>query len=76
MPAVLKPIKRVWKPKVPAAEPMKPQFDSYGNELPLLGVLEKNSDSIWDTYEALQAAEAERVPKLAQQRGNCGSLVY
>jgi hypothetical protein len=55
---------------------MKPQFDSYGNELPLLGVLEKNSDSIWDTYEALQAAEAERVAKLAQQRGNCGSLVY
>jgi hypothetical protein len=43
---------------------MRPQFDSYGNEQPLLGVLEKNSDSIWDTYEALQAAEAARVAKL------------
>jgi hypothetical protein len=63
MPVVLKPIKRVWKPKVHAAEPVKPQYDSYGNELPSLGVLEKNSDSIWDTYEALQAAEAARVCK-------------
>jgi hypothetical protein len=64
MPAVLKPIKRVWKPNAPAAEPMRPQFDRYGHELPLLCVLEKNSDSIWDTYEALQAAEAARVTKI------------
>jgi hypothetical protein len=63
---ILKPIKRVWKPKAAAAEPMKPQFDSYGNELPLPGVFEKNSDSIWDTYQALQTAEAVRIAKLAQ----------
>jgi hypothetical protein len=60
MTAVLKPIKRVWKPKVPVAALAWPQPDTGGSGLYALDVLEKNSDSIWDTYDALQAAEAEQ----------------
>jgi hypothetical protein len=59
-------MKRVWKARMPALEPMGRQFDIFGNELPLLGVLEKNTESIWDTFESLQAAEAERVARLAK----------
>lgn len=61
MPNELNPIKRVWKPKAPA----RTEFDIYGNNLPHQDVHEKNTDSIWDTYEALQAAaEMERLAKL------------
>ena len=56
MSAALKPIKRVWKPKAPTALPVQAQFDIYGQEI----------HSIWDTYDALQAAEAERLAKLPQ----------
>jgi hypothetical protein len=63
---MLKPIKRVWKTSVHTAEPMMSQFDNYEIELPLPSVLEKNSDTIWDTFEALQAAETKRLTKLVQ----------
>jgi hypothetical protein len=64
MPKELNPIKRVWKPKAPA--PARAKFDIYGNNLPHQDAQEKNSDSIWDTYEALQAAaEMERLAKKA-----------
>jgi hypothetical protein len=66
MPAAFKPIKRVWKPKALAALPVQPRFDIYGQEIDVPEVYEKNSDSIWDTYDALQAAEAERLAKLPQ----------
>jgi hypothetical protein len=66
MPAILKPIRRVWKPSVSASEPMISKFNNFEIELPLPNVLEKNTDSIWDTYEALQAAESEKVTKLTQ----------
>ena len=61
MPAELNPIKRVWKPKSAVGLPAQAKFDIYGNDLPEQDVREKNSDSIWDTYDALQAAGAERV---------------
>jgi hypothetical protein len=80
MPAALNPIKRVWKPKDPTSSaklsssptpptqkppsPARKQFDIYGNQLPEPEVNEKNSDSIWDTFDALQAAEAARLAKL------------
>jgi hypothetical protein len=35
------------------------RVDHFGNEMPEPYVHEKNSDSIWDTYEALRAAEVE-----------------
>jgi hypothetical protein len=63
MTGTLNPIKRVWKPKAPAAVPAQAKFDIYGNDLPEPDVREKNSDSIWNTFESLQAAEAERVAK-------------
>ena len=66
MSAALKPIKRVWKPKAPTALPVQAQFDIYGQEIHVPDVHEKNTDSIWDTYDALQAAEAERLAKLPQ----------
>jgi hypothetical protein len=40
------------------------QFDDYEIELPSQNVLEKNPDSIWSTYQALQTSEAERAAKL------------
>jgi hypothetical protein len=49
MPTSLKPIKRVWKPKVPV--PAHTKFDAYGNELPELDVREKNTASVWATFE-------------------------
>jgi hypothetical protein len=61
MPASIKPIKRVWKPKVSKtseALPAPPKFDIYGHEIHEPEVQEKNTDSIWDTYEALRAAQA------------------
>ena len=64
MTAAMKPIKRVWKPKAPSLAKVRPEFDMYGHEIHVPHVLEKNTDSIWDTYEALQAAEAERLAKL------------
>lgn len=63
MPEAFKPIKRVWKPKAPAVLPVQPRFDIYGQEIHAPDVFEKNSDSIWDTFDALQAAEAERLAK-------------
>jgi hypothetical protein len=67
MPAALNPIKRVWKPKSAAGVPVQAKFDIYGNDLPEQDVREKNSDSIWDTFDALQAAEAARVAKLSSE---------
>jgi hypothetical protein len=63
----LKPIKRVFKPKPPVVAPVRAKFDIYGNDLPHQDVHEKNSDSIWSTFEALQAAEAERIAKLQRK---------
>jgi hypothetical protein len=67
MPVPQKPIKRVWKSKVPAVLPARPKFDIYGHEVHAPDVQEINTDSIWDTFEALQAAEAERLAKLNRQ---------
>jgi hypothetical protein len=67
MPKALNPIKRVWKPKVSTPVPALPKFDIYGNEIHEPDVREKNSDSIWDTYDALQAAEAARVAKTLRE---------
>jgi hypothetical protein len=64
MTAILKPIWRVWEPGARAVESMTSTFDKYETELPLPNVQEISSDSIWNTYEALQAAEGERVAKL------------
>jgi hypothetical protein len=47
--------------------PVQAKFDIYGNDLPEQDVREKNSDSIWDTFDALQAAEAARVAKLSSE---------
>jgi hypothetical protein len=62
---VTKPIMRVWMPKAPV--PARAKFDIYGNDLPLPLVHEKNTDSIWATFESLQAAEAARVAKLSSE---------
>jgi hypothetical protein len=67
MPKPLKPIKRAWKPKLPAAVSARPKFDIYGHEVHTPDVQEKNSDSIWDTYESLQATEVERLANLKRQ---------
>jgi hypothetical protein len=56
----------VFKPKAPAGVPARAKFDIYGNDLPEQDAHERNSDSIWDTFEALQAAEAARVGKQSQ----------
>jgi hypothetical protein len=58
MPDTLKPIKRVWKPKAPV--PAQTNFDAYGKELPELDVREKNSASVWATFEELQATETTK----------------
>jgi hypothetical protein len=63
----LNPIKRVWKPKAPTVAQPRAKFDIYGHELPHQDTHEKNSDSIWATFEALQAAEALRAAKLARE---------
>jgi hypothetical protein len=64
MTASLKPIKRVWKPKAPAAlMPAQPMFDVFGNDLPTPGVQAKNTALILSTFEALQAAEPEQIAK-------------
>jgi Tfp pilus assembly protein FimV len=81
MPAALNPIKRVWKPKIstpaspqlspessPPPSPERKKFDIYGNQMPEPEVQEKNSDSIWDTFDALQAAEAARLAKLDRSK--------
>ena len=47
--------------------PSPPKFDIYGHEVHAPDVQEKNTDSIWDTYEALQAAQAERLANLNRQ---------
>ena len=62
------PIKRVWVPK--AASPASPvakvnKLDFFGNEMPEPHVHEKDSDSIWNTYEALRAAEVEALAAAA-----------
>jgi hypothetical protein len=67
MPAPQKPIKRVWKSKVPMVVRARPKVDRYGNEVHIPDVQEKNTDSIWDTFEALQANEAERLANLTPQ---------
>jgi hypothetical protein len=56
------PIKRVWMPtstKHVRLAKAPTRFDHFGNEMPEPIVHEKNSDSIWDTYEALREAEVE-----------------
>jgi hypothetical protein len=61
----LNPVNRVWHPKVVAGVPAaQAKFDIYGNDLPEPDVREKNTDSIWDTFDALQAAETARLAKL------------
>jgi hypothetical protein len=67
MTAAMKPIKRVWKPKAPSLAKVRPEFDIYGHEIHVPDVLEKNTDSIWDTYEALQAAEALRLANIKRE---------
>jgi hypothetical protein len=67
MPDTLNPIKRIWKPKTAAGRPAQARFDIYGNDMPEQDVQEKNSDSIWDTYDALKAAEAARVAKQSRK---------
>ena len=42
----------MWKSRAPA----QPKFDIYGYDLPEQDVREKISDSIWDTFDASQAA--------------------
>jgi hypothetical protein len=57
-----KPITRHWIPKATKHAPLerKPvRVDYFGNEMPEPHVHERNSDSIWATYEALRAAEVE-----------------
>jgi hypothetical protein len=57
-----KPITRQWIPNATKHAPVERKtvrVDHFGNELPQPHVHEKNSDSIWDTYEALRAAEVE-----------------
>jgi hypothetical protein len=53
--------------QVSGGVPPQAKFDIYGNDLPEQDVREKNSDSIWDTYDALQAAGAEQVAKLSRK---------
>jgi hypothetical protein len=56
------PITRKWVPKATKHVPQVPKrvrVDHFGDEMPEPHVHEKNSDSIWDTYEALRAAEVE-----------------
>jgi hypothetical protein len=67
MPAAINPIKRVWKPKASAALQERLQLDVYGNEIYAPDVREKNTDSIWDTFEALQAAKAETAAKATHE---------
>ena len=67
MASPLKPIKRAWKPKVLTVVPTRPKFDVYGHEVHDPDVQEKNTDSIWDTFESLQAAETERLANLNRQ---------
>jgi hypothetical protein len=60
---VTNPIRRVWVPKSSTSFEVARlrrhiKFDHYGNELPEPIVQEKNTDSIWATYESLQAADA------------------
>jgi hypothetical protein len=57
-----KPITRRWIPKGTKHAPLVREpvrVDHFGNEMPEPHVHEKNSDSIWNTYEALRAAEVE-----------------
>jgi hypothetical protein len=63
----LNPIKRVFQPKALPVVPPRAKFDIYGNDLPHQDAHEKNTDSIWSTFDALQAAEAERIAKLKRQ---------
>jgi hypothetical protein len=63
MPDSLKPINRVWHPKPISGVPTKAKFDIYGEALPEPDVREKNTASIWSTFEALQAANVEQAPK-------------
>jgi hypothetical protein len=62
MPDTLKPIKRVWKQKVPVPVPVPvhTKFDAYGNELPWVDVQEKNTASVSDTFEEMQVAETKK----------------
>jgi hypothetical protein len=57
----------VCTPKDCAAQQERLQHDVYGNEIFAPDVREKNTDSIWDTYEALQAAEAQRAAKASHK---------
>jgi hypothetical protein len=57
-----KPITRQWIPNATKHAPPERKSvraDHFGNEMPEPHVHEKNSDSIWETYEALRAAEVE-----------------
>ncbi len=55
-------------PPHPHPLPERKKFDIYGNQMPEPEVQEKNSDSIWDTFDALQAAEAARLAKLDRSK--------
>lgn len=57
----------MWKPKDSAAQQERLQLDVYGNEIYAPNVREKNTDSIWDTYDALRAADAQRAAKASHK---------
>jgi hypothetical protein len=50
-----------------AAQQERLQHDVYGSEIYAPDVREKKTDSIWDAYEALQAAEAQRAAKASHK---------
>jgi hypothetical protein len=56
MPSALNPIKRVWTPKALSMLPAQARSNFYGIVLPEPEVSEKNTDSIWSTFEALRGA--------------------
>jgi len=63
MPNSLNPIKRVWKPPVGKAVPVKLSMAPKGPDFHDSVVQEKNTDSVWGTFEALQAAKDEQTKK-------------
>jgi hypothetical protein len=62
-PPILKPIKRVWKAPATKAVPVKLGMAPKGADFHDSVVQEKNTDSIWSTFEGLQAAKDEQESK-------------